>query len=181
MAENNSATTSEGLSWYKDPMFMAGVDYSMAGFSQLASGYLAYGAQKTTASSYGVKAGSLETQADSVELAAKEAGNQLRQKYLAMAGNLEYSAAARGVSVESGSIHQNLERSSEKLGKDISKIESNAELKSKSLRAEAGVARGYEKAYSKTAGLMQVGGILSGVGNAALGAGLMFGNSGGAK
>ena len=168
-------TTPEGLSWWRDLDRFAGLDYSMAGFGQLASGYLAYGNQKTQAGQYGVQAASLETSAEAVELAAAEATNQLRQKYLDSVGNLQYSAAARGVAVDSGSVRQNMERSGQNLGEDIAKTNRSASMQAKTLRANAAVARGYEKAYGKTAELTRWGGMLSSLGNLGLGFNLLGG------
>jgi hypothetical protein len=99
----------------------------------------------------------------------------LRKKFLAMVGNATYSAAARGVSVDSGSVRANLERSSEELGKDIATIDRNAAMKAKSLRSDAAVARGYAKAYKKAAPWQLAAGLMGGIGNVGIGSSLMFG------
>jgi hypothetical protein len=175
------AESTSGLAWYQDKDVLAGINYSMGGFQELAAGYSLYGAGKASAASYGVQAASMEVEAEAVELQAAEVANALRQKFLGLVGNAEYSAAVRGVAVDSGSVQSNLERSSENLDKDISTINRNAAMKAKTLRTNAKVAKGYEKAYSKTAGLMQFGTMASGLGHMGLGAGLAFGrmNTGG--
>jgi hypothetical protein len=85
-------------------------------------------------------------EADNVQLQAKQQANQIRQQYLQAAGNYQYTAARRGIDVNSASVRSNLEGSAEAMGKDIQRLEENAYVKSQALRAQAGIAKQYGKA-----------------------------------
>jgi hypothetical protein len=179
--KDKTSTTPGGLGkWFGNQYTVAGFDYSMAGFAEIAAGFLSEGSNRTKAQQYGLKADSLDINADSIELAAAETANMLRQKYLGAVGNAQYSAAARGVMVDSGSVRANLERSGENLSEDISKIGRNADMKAKTMRSNARLARGYESAYNTAGGFGKWGAIFGGLGNLGMAA-AMFSGFGAAK
>ena len=74
------------------------------------------------------EAESMEVNADALELAAQEAGNKLRAQYLNLVGTATYSAAARGVAVDSGSVRDNLARSSSEMEHDVATMNCNASM-----------------------------------------------------
>ena len=123
-------------------------------FSSMAGSFIDYAALRTDA-------GNLNIQAGNVELQAKQRANQLRQQFIDASGAYMFGAAQRGISVKSGSVQANLQRSSEALGKDVQIMEQNAAMQAGALRTQAKIAKAKARA-----GL--VSGIASGVGNIAL-------------
>lgn len=88
-------------------------------------------------------------QADSIELAAKQQANQIREQFLQSAANYSYNAARRGISVNSASVQSNLQGSAEAMGKDIQRMQQNAYLEASAMRTQAKIAKIYGKAEHK--------------------------------
>lgn len=127
------------------------------GFSQIVGSFADYSLLKANISNY-------YAQANSILLQAKESANQLRQQYIQAAGNYEFGAAQRGISVKSGSVRSNLEQSAINIGKDVSKMQSNAQMQAQTLRQQAKMQKhaGKAKMYQGlTSGVMNIasGGI----------------------
>ena len=108
----------------------AGYNYFIGGFSELAGSFINYQALKTDTQQ-------LKLQAQSIENQALEKANRIREQFLEAAGSYQYGAAARNISVGSGSVRDNLMSSSENLGKDISRMRDEAGAKARSLRSQA--------------------------------------------
>ena len=124
-------------------------------FSNLAGSLIDYSALRTDAANLYVSAGQ-------VELQAKQRANQLREQFIQSAGAYMMGAANRGISVQSGSVQANLERSSENLGKDIQTMEKNAALQARAYITQAKIAETKAKAQKRVA---IAGAISSGVQN----------------
>ena len=102
------------------------------GFANAVGSVIDYSALKGELSNYRI-------QANQVELQAKQRANQLREQFLGAVGQYTYGASARGISVKSGSVRQNIESSAMSLGKDIQRQEENARMKAMVLRGQAKV------------------------------------------
>lgn len=113
------------------------------GFANLAGSIIDYSALKGELTNYKI-------QANQVELQAKQRANQLREQFLGAVGQYTYGASARGISVKSGSVRQNIESSAMSLGKDIQRQEENARMKATVLRGQAKVLkhRGKSQMYA---------------------------------
>ena len=130
---------------------------SLAGdFSNIVGSFIDYSVLKRDLRNYYI-------QADNVQLQAKQQANQIREQYIQAASNYAYSAARRGVDVNSANVRQNLEGSAEAMGKDIQRLEENAYVKASSLRNQAKV----EKAYAKAALVRNVTGSIMSMGETA--------------
>lgn len=106
---------------------------TMAGsFADAVGSVIDYSALKGELTNYKI-------QANQVELQAKQRANQLREQFLGAVGQYTYGASARGISVKSGSVRQNIESSAMSLGKDIQRQEENARMKANVLRSQAKV------------------------------------------
>lgn len=103
-------------------------------FSSLAGSLIDYGTLRADAANMYVKAGEVQVQ-------AKQRANQLRQQFINATSSYMFGAAQRGISVQSGSVQSNLQRSSENLGKDIDLMQRNANLKSLALATQGNIAR----------------------------------------
>lgn len=124
-----------------------------SGFGTIAGGLINYDVLSAQAALNG-------TSAAEVGLQAAQQANQLRQNFLDSLGNLQYSAARRGISSESGSIVSNIERSSEALGKDISSLQTSAELRASAIKAQQEVQIAMAEAQRNTSlfgGLLSIG------------------------
>lgn len=148
MADLTGGTGNKGseefsLEKYIEKMEMmekAGDGLNLAGdFTNIFGAYINYNALKSDLKNY-------EIQAESVELAAKQQANQIRQQFLQTAANYSYTAARRGISVNSASVQQNLEGSAIAMNKDIQRMDQNAHVKANALRAEAKIKKAYGKA-----------------------------------
>ena len=105
--------------------------YSAAGaFADMIGAQLNYSALKT-------EYGQLKVQASNIELQAKQQANILRDQFLNSVGSYQFGAAQRGISVGSGSVQQNIMSSSENLGRDIQRIQQNANMQASALRTQA--------------------------------------------
>ena len=103
-------------------------------------------------------------EADNVQLQAKQQANQIRQQYLQAASNYQYTAARRGIDVNSASVRSNLEGSAEAMGKDIQRLDENAYVKAQALRTQAKIAKQYGKAEhirNVTGSIMNMGETLA--------------------
>lgn len=179
----NEYTTPSGLQrWVGNGYNMAGMSYSMGAFADLAGASSEYNQGQITGQNYRIQAANLRGAASDVEIAAADAANALRKKYIAAIGSATYSAAARGADVNAtgGVLQQDLERSSMELGDDMATIERNATRRAKSMRTQADIYEKMSKAYGKSGKWLMWSKIFSGVSN--LGMGLaMFGAGSGAK
>ena len=110
------------------------MEYAASGFSKMAGGIINYNALKADAAQ-------LKTEANSIELQAKERANMIRQQFIEAAGAYQLNAAQRGISIGSMSVRDNLEHSAGAMGEDIRKMEKSAELKANALRSQAKIAK----------------------------------------
>lgn len=122
---------------YSQLLTLAGERYKTAGiyggasaFAEMANAQLNYSALKT-------EYAQLNVQASNIELQAKQQANILREQFLNSVGTYQFGAARRNISVGSGSVQQNLMRSSENLGRDVQRVSENASMKAKALRSQA--------------------------------------------
>lgn len=179
----NEYTTPSGLQrWLGNGYNMAGLSYSGAAFADLAGAGSEYNNGVITSQNYRIQAANLRGSASDVEIAAADAANALRKKYLAAIGSATYSAAARGADVNAanGVLQQDLEKSSMELGDDMATIERNATRRAKSMRTQADIYEKMSKAYGKSGKWLMWSKLFSGVSN--LGMGLaMFGAGSGAR
>lgn len=97
---------------------------------------LDYSALKADLKNYDLQVKGTELGMMNVELQATQMANKLRQQYIEQAGNYAYNAARRGVAVSSGSVQSGLRRSAEETGKDIQKIQREAEIEKKNLQMQ---------------------------------------------
>ena len=79
----------------------------------------------------------MESSADAIQLQALEMANNLREKFISAVGDYTYSSARRGIKTNSKSVTDNIQRSSEALGKDISRTKDNAKAKADKARSKA--------------------------------------------
>lgn len=105
-------------------------------FTQGMGAVLDYSALKADLKNYNLQIKGTELGMMNVELQATEMANKLRQQYIEQAGNYVYNAARRGVAVSSGSVQSGLRRSAEETGKDIQKINRDAEIEKKNLEMQ---------------------------------------------
>lgn len=179
----NEYTTPSGLQrWLGNGYNMAGLSYSGAAFADLAAASSEYNQGQIAGQNYRIQAANLRGGADDVEIAAADAANALRKKYLAAIGSATYSAAARGADVNAagGILQSDLEKSSMELGDDMATIERNANRRAKTMRTQADIYEKMSKAYGKSSKWMMYSKMFSGISN--LGMGLaMFGAGSGAK
>ena len=126
-------------------------------FSNLAGSFIDYGTLRTDAASLYVQAGE-------VQLQAKQRANQLRQQFINATGSYMFGAAQRGVAVQSGSVQSNLENSAINLGKDIDKMERNADMKALQLATQANIAKKKANAMMRTGYANAIGGIAQSIG-----------------
>lgn len=120
----------KGLFTDSESLRMLGGFKSFAsGFGAIAGGLINYDILSAGAALQGTTAGQIELQ-------AQQQANQLRKNFLNSLGNLQYSAASRGIRSESSNIVQNMERSSEALGKDIYNLQTSAKFKADSIRTQ---------------------------------------------
>ena len=136
----------------------AAMQSSASAFAQLAGGYIDYG-------SLSIEANSLKTQAENVELEAKERANMLREKYNSAVGNMIFSASSRGGRSSSGSIVSNIEQSAKNLGQDISSEERNAKMKADAIRLKSKLMKQQGKEKLVTGILGSMNSTLSAVDN----------------
>lgn len=122
---------------YSQLLTLAGEHYKTAGlyggasaFAEMANAQLNYSALKAEYSQ-------LNVQASNIELQAKQQANILREQFLNSVGTYQFGAAARNVSVGSGSVQQNIMRSSENLGRDVQRVQQNANMQASALRTQA--------------------------------------------
>lgn len=154
---------------YNNLMGLVGKQYMLSGmtvgagsFAQAAGSLLDYSLMKADA-------GNLYVQANQIELQAQERANMLREQFLSSVGTYQYGAAQRNISVGSGSVVGNIERSSGKLGEDITMMNKNASMQANALRSQATNMRKTAKANA-VSGLLGAAGSLAGaVGSFALG------------
>lgn len=118
----------------KEEYDKSAVEYAASGFSKIAGGIINYNALKADAAQ-------LKTEANSIELQAKERANMIRQQFIEAAGAYQLNAAQRGISIGSMSVRDNLEHSAGAMGEDIRKMEKSAELKANALRSQAKIAK----------------------------------------
>lgn len=118
----------------KQQYYDAAMSSLSSGFSRIAGSYIDYAALKTDASQ-------LMTQASNVELVAAQRANLLRENFIGALGNYKMSAAQRGVSVTSGSVVSNIASSSEDIGRDIQKGDTEAKMQANALRTQADIAK----------------------------------------
>ncbi|MBR2250920.1 MAG: hypothetical protein IJ881_00555 [Neisseriaceae bacterium] len=175
---NEYTTPSSWSKWFGNSYNLAGIDYTMGGFAQLAAASAEKGSGEITAANYGVQAANARVQASELELRAVEEANALRKKYLAAVGNATYSAAARGADVSrGGNLRTTLERSSMELGDDMQTIDKNATRKAGHLRKQADIYETMGKAYAKASKYMSQAKLWQGIGS--LGMGLAMFSAGG--
>lgn len=130
---------------------------SLAGdFSNIVGSFIDYNVLKRDLKNYYI-------QADNVQLQAQQQANQIRQQYLQAASNYAYTAARRGIDVNSASVRQNLEGSAEAMGMDIQRLQQNADVKASALRTQAKI----NKAYGKAAMVRNVTGSIMSMGETA--------------
>ncbi len=91
----------------------------------------------------------LESQANDLDLKVTQEANLIRQQFIEAIGQVEYSAARRGVKVDEGNVRQNIEESSINLGKDIQTVRDNATFKQGQLRRGANRLRSASKYESE--------------------------------
>lgn len=103
--------------------------YGASAFAQLASTKIDYDLLK-------INQMQRETQAQQIELQAKEQANLIRENFNQAIGNATVSAAQRGVKTTEGSIAKNIEDSSANLGKDVQKLDDNAKAKARMMRSQ---------------------------------------------
>lgn len=122
---------------YSQLLTLAGENYKMAAgysaagaFADIIGAQLNYSALKT-------EYGQLKLQANNIELQAKQQANILREQFISAVGAYQWGAARRGVSVNSGSVQQNIMSSSENLGRDTQRIQQNANMQASALRMQA--------------------------------------------
>lgn len=140
---------SETSGFISTQMKLSGLQSMASGFADIANGYINYGALKT-------EANNLDLQAESIEIQAQEAANNLRRQFIGAVGSATYNAAARGVKVTSANLQDNIQRSSGELSEDIQKNKENARMQADNLRLQAKLTR----RNAKTA---RVSGFLSGI------------------
>lgn len=130
------------------------MQYGAGAFAKLAGAYIDYQALSTERAQYGL-------QARAVKLGALEQANAMREQLVNSYGNYISNAAARGISVGSGSVQDNLINSSIEFGKDIQTLDNNARLQASAIRAKSKI--GKYRALSRLAG--GIAGSVSDFGN----------------
>lgn len=103
------------------------MNYGAGAFAQISGGIINYMALNTEAAQY-------KLQAKSIEVQALERANQVREEFVGAVADYQYSAAARGISVSSGSVQDNIRTSSINLGQDMRKLQKSAELRAEAAR-----------------------------------------------
>lgn len=149
MADNVYKMDSETRGLISDQLKISGVKSMASGFAGIANAMINYSALK-------VEAGNMNLQANSIELQAQEAANNLRRQFIGAVGSATYNAAIRGVKVSSANLQQNIERSSGEMDEDIRKSKKNASMKAANLRTQA-------KIMKRTAKAQRFSGILGGI------------------
>lgn len=154
---------------YNNLIGLVGKQYMLSGmttgagsFAQVAGSFLDYNVMKADA-------GNLYVQANQIELQAQERANMLREQFLSSVGTYQYGAAQRNISVGSGSVVGNIERSAGKLGEDITTMQKSAGLEARALRTQATNMRKAAKANQVSNILGAVGSLAGAVGSFALG------------
>lgn len=127
MADNNE-TYNFLLQEAADNYKSASWQYGAGAFSKLAGAYINYQALQTERMQN-------KLQARQVELNSLENANMMREQLVNAYGQYISNAAARGISVGSGSVQDNLINSSVEFGKDIQTMETNAHLQASAIRA----------------------------------------------
>ena len=141
------------------------------GFASAVGSIIDYSALKGELTNYKI-------QANQVELQAKQRANQLREQFLGAVGQYTYGASARGISVKSGSVRQNIESSAMSLGKDIQRQEENARMKASVLRGQAKVLKHQGRGQMFKTIASSIGSMVGGYQNYQMGSTLMQAGSG---
>lgn len=156
----------------------AGARTMASGFASMANAFVNYGALRIEAGNFSLQAGDKFIQADQVEQYAQEQANALRKEFIGAIGNATYSAAARGVKVTSANLQQNIQRSAGEMDEDIRKSKKSAKMQADNLRMQGRNLQTQAKIAKQGAKSALVGGILGGISDIALGAGI-YSSSGG--
>lgn len=154
---------------YNNLIGLVGKQYMLSGmttgagsFAQMAGAALDYSLLKADA-------GNLYVQANQIELQAQQRANMLREQFLSSIGTYQYGAAQRNISVGSGSVVGNIERSAGKLGEDITTMQKSAGLEARALRSQATNMRKTAKANAVSSMLGAVGSLAGAVGSFTMG------------
>ena len=150
----------------------AGARTMASGFASMANAFVNYGALRIEAGNFSVQAGDKFIQADQVEQYAQEQANALRKEFIGAIGNATYGAAARGVKVTSANLQQNIQRSAGEMDEDIRKSKKSAKMQADNLRMQGRNLQTQAKIAKQGARSALVGGILGGISDIALGAGI---------
>ena len=150
----------------------AGARTMASGFASMANAFVDYTALRINAGNFGVQAGDKFIQADQVEQYAQEQANALRKEFIGAIGNATYNAATRGVKVSSANLQQNIQRSAGEMDEDIRKSKKSAKMQAENLRMQGRNLQTQAKIAKMGARSALVSGVLGGISDLALGAGI---------
>lgn len=135
-----------------DTKLLLGLSGQVAsGIGAIASSYIDYKMVK-------VQEQFAKNRASEIELQAQERSNILLEQFNSAIGNIQYSAARRGVKAGEGSVERNIEMSGKAIGTDMAKAKQSAKLKASAVRAQGSINR-------LTGETLALGGALEGAKN----------------
>lgn len=116
-----------------------GAGQIVSGIGSIASAYIDFKLLK-------VQQKFAENRAAQIELQAEERSNILLEQFNSAIGNIQYSAARRGVKAGEGSVARNIEASGAAIGSDVKKSKKGASLQAGAVRAQGRIDRATGKA-----------------------------------
>jgi len=102
----------------------------IGGYGAIASGIIDFGVLRN-------QKAEAKNRAAAIELQAEQRANILLESFNASMGNLQFSAARRGVKAGEGSVMRNIELSSKDLGEDIQARRREASIKAGKVKTQA--------------------------------------------